>query len=270
MLPLAKLLYELQGLEAGRTRRPPWRTPPPGRARDAACSHPFSLPGRRERGRVGTAIGPGRTLRLYPGKWGRNLSSPPRCRSQPGPVVWGHSSGGFIINMEPAGPEAGERSSGLESPGSTDDRLFLVKGVVRWACGGRASSARALPALGGTVPVTRPGRNSPESPLEFKPGGPAAPVGPCSCRVEPPLVAGAGRGGWNWFREPFCELRFSHALCGFSLGLLFSLGFKCTVLGRMNCVLHCVLPTQEEVQSPSVTLYLIPLPFTTPHPPSVG
>ncbi|KAF6116627.1 transmembrane protein 242 [Phyllostomus discolor] len=30
--------------------------------------------------------------------------------------------------MEPAGPEAGERSSGLEAPGGADDRLFLVKG----------------------------------------------------------------------------------------------------------------------------------------------
>ncbi|XP_054426130.1 transmembrane protein 242 isoform X1 [Pteronotus mesoamericanus] len=30
--------------------------------------------------------------------------------------------------MEAAGPEAGERSSGLEAPRSTDDRLFLVKG----------------------------------------------------------------------------------------------------------------------------------------------
>lgn len=32
--------------------------------------------------------------------------------------------------MEAAGAGAGQRSSGLEAPGCTDDRLFLVKGVV--------------------------------------------------------------------------------------------------------------------------------------------
>ncbi|KAM5283675.1 transmembrane protein 242 [Hipposideros larvatus] len=32
--------------------------------------------------------------------------------------------------METAGPGAGERSSGLEAPGSADDRLFLVKGGI--------------------------------------------------------------------------------------------------------------------------------------------
>ncbi|ELK34804.1 hypothetical protein MDA_GLEAN10018838 [Myotis davidii] len=30
--------------------------------------------------------------------------------------------------MDPAGPEPGERSSGLEAPGLAEDRLFLVKG----------------------------------------------------------------------------------------------------------------------------------------------
>ncbi|XP_036173076.1 transmembrane protein 242 isoform X2 [Myotis myotis] len=30
--------------------------------------------------------------------------------------------------MAPAGPEPGERSSGLEAPGLAEDRLFLVKG----------------------------------------------------------------------------------------------------------------------------------------------
>lgn len=32
--------------------------------------------------------------------------------------------------MEAAGAGAGQRSSGSEAPGCTDDRLFLVKGVV--------------------------------------------------------------------------------------------------------------------------------------------
>lgn len=32
--------------------------------------------------------------------------------------------------MEAAGAGSGQRSSGSEAPGSTDDRLFLVKGVV--------------------------------------------------------------------------------------------------------------------------------------------
>lgn len=52
-----------------------------------------------------------------------------RSRFPSNTVGVGLSSGSFI-NMETAGPGPGPSSSRLEAPGSTDDPLFLVKGVV--------------------------------------------------------------------------------------------------------------------------------------------
>lgn len=45
--------------------------------------------------------------------------------------------------METAGAGTGQPASGLEAPGSTDDRLFLVKGKV--CCGEVRASGRANP-----------------------------------------------------------------------------------------------------------------------------
>lgn len=73
----------------------------------------------------------------------RNLSPPPRSRFHPCPVGDGRTRGD--LSMETAGAGPGQPASGLEAPGSTDDRLFLVKGKV---CRGEVrASRRANPGL---------------------------------------------------------------------------------------------------------------------------
>ena len=63
------------------------------------------------------------------------------------------------------------------------------------SCGGSGELSPSSACSGADAPtVTCPGRTSPGSALEFRPGGLAALVGPCSRRVEPPLAAGAGLG----------------------------------------------------------------------------
>lgn len=58
--------------------------------------------------------------------------------------------------METADAGAGERSSGLEVPGSTDDRLFLVKGVLWGAAGVGASAPPGSACAGAGIPTSTP------------------------------------------------------------------------------------------------------------------
>lgn len=57
---------------------------------------------------------------------------------------WGRTQWWGLVNMESQGAGTAESSSRLEAPAPTDDRLFLVKGVVRCRCWGELTRGRSL------------------------------------------------------------------------------------------------------------------------------
>lgn len=87
--------------------------------------------------------------------------------------------------MEAAGPARAEPSSQLEASGSAEDRLFLVKGVVR-----RGELARALACAGaGVAPHPAVGHLRLGCPRAW-PGGLRPGLGAVGVRAETPLSRG--------------------------------------------------------------------------------
>lgn len=62
--------------------------------------------------------------------------------------------------METEDTGTGEPSSRLGAPASTNDRLFVVKGVVWWGAGVGVTSPGALACAGAGIPTHTPPRET--------------------------------------------------------------------------------------------------------------
>jgi len=109
----------------------PGRTPPPGAGVGTpTCSHHVFLAGRwgRREG-LGSAAAPGTSIQNAQGEVVAEPFSSASLSLPPG-TGWRRTQWWRLLNMETTGAGPGPSSSGLDTPGSTDDRLFLVKGGV--------------------------------------------------------------------------------------------------------------------------------------------